>query len=142
MLDSEFFHIRMTGSVDNVGVWTRKRWAQLLQQNHFGVHVYLFGLCQQFPPFKELIRELDFPFPRWNIASRLCIVNPTGRDAESPLREDALGLIGDKRGVERDGFPVGVLDLELLRTGREAWRQDGDGTCVFERYGGGLAAQG
>jgi hypothetical protein len=77
MLYPKFFHIAMTGRVDEVSVRPGKAGANLLKQDDLGVYTCLFGLGQTFPPIKELVRKLDLPFHGWNIVQRLYFVKVT-----------------------------------------------------------------
>jgi hypothetical protein len=79
MLYPKLFHVRMTRRVNKIGMRTRKTGANLLKQDHFGVHVHLFGFAQTISPVRKLVRKFDLPFHRVNIAQRLCFVKVNQR---------------------------------------------------------------
>src|SRR5580704_148447 len=49
MLYPKFFHVRMTRRVNDIGIRTGKARANLLKQDHLGVHIHLFSLGQALP---------------------------------------------------------------------------------------------
>src|SRR6266852_8665712 len=75
MLYPKFFHVRMTRRVNEIGMETGKARPDLLKQNHLGAYVHLLFLGQAVPPMGKLLRKLNLPFHRWNIAYELWSVN-------------------------------------------------------------------
>src|ERR1700739_1762002 len=97
MLHPKFFHVRMTRRVNEIGMRTRKPWADFLEENPFGVHIHLFGLGQAVPPVRELVCKFDLPFHRRNIAPKLCFVNPridlADMDAQKTRYNSGRGIV-------------------------------------------------
>jgi hypothetical protein len=93
MLYPKFFHVRMAGRVNEIGMRTREARPDLLKQNHLGVYIHLFIFAQGAPPMGEFLRKFHFPFHRWNIVCGLYYVkgeppSPIGqsgyRDSQPP----------------------------------------------------------
>src|SRR5579885_3705267 len=62
MLNPKLLHVRVPRRMNQIGVWPRKAWSELLQQDHFRVHIGLFIFGEVVPPPFALEVEFDRDF--------------------------------------------------------------------------------